>query len=80
LSETFFILIGIERDVIKNIYWSSCKVPGILSDCKETRIFSTYFRKTLIFQILWKSFQCESSCYMRTDGRTDRQTDRQTDM
>ena len=70
-SETFFILRRIERDMIKNVYWSSCKVPSILSDFNKTRSFSTYFRKTLEYKILWKSFQCESSFYMRFDGRTD---------
>ena len=42
-----------------------------LSDFKETWIITTYFRKILIYWILWKFAQWELSCAL-----TDRQTDR----
>jgi len=49
------ILRRFERDVIKNVYWSSCKVPLFLSDFNGTWIFTAHFRKILTFQISWKS-------------------------
>ena len=45
--------------------------PLFLSDFNETWIFCTEFRKTLKYQIQWKSVQWELSCSMRTDWRTD---------
>jgi hypothetical protein len=60
--------------------WQKCvkclhvKYPLFLSDFNETRISSTDFRKTLKYQISWKSVQWERSCSMRTDRRTDGQT------
>jgi hypothetical protein len=38
LSETFLILKRTERDIIKIIYRSTCKVPVILTDFNETLI------------------------------------------
>ena len=57
---------GIERDMIENVY--RCL---LLSDFKKAIVFSKDFRKKLKYQISWKSFQWEPSCFMQTDGRTD---------
>jgi len=44
----------IERDVIKNICWSSCKVPDIIA--RFSWNFVDRFRKIMKYQISWKSF------------------------
>jgi len=67
LSETLFVLGKIERDMVKNIYWPSRKVPPFLCDFDEKR-FSRQFRKILKYQILSKSAQSEPNYSMRTDG------------
>jgi len=65
-------------------YDKKCVLVIMSSTCYSCRTvvkleFSlTYFKKILIYQILWKSFQWEQSCSMWTDERTDWQK-RQTD-
>ena len=57
--------------MLKNVYWSSCKVPFFWYYCNETRRFLTYFRKILKHKISWKSVKWDPSCCVRMNGRTD---------
>jgi hypothetical protein len=70
-SETFLFLRRTERDIIKNAYWSSCKVLVFYG----TYVFWTHFRKILKHKFSWKFFQWKPSCFMQTDRRTEGQTD-----
>jgi hypothetical protein len=75
LSENFLIVRRNGRDMIRNVYWSSCKVSVILSDTMKL-IFMTDFRKMLKYQISRKTTQWKPSCSMQTDGRTEGQARR----
>jgi len=67
LSETFVVLSRNERDIIKNLNWSSC--TGFYCPTSIKLDFSRYiFRKVLKYQITWKSVQWEQRWCTRTDG------------
>jgi hypothetical protein len=74
LSETFFIVRRIKRDIVINVKTSSRKVPVILVRVQWKLNFLDRFskkKKKLKYQILWKSIDWELSYFTRTDGRTD---------
>ena len=70
LSETFLILRRTERDRIKNVHRSSCKVPLFLWDFNETWIFSARFSKNTLKLIYINPLGAELlHAGRRTDGR-----------
>ena len=73
LFETYLILRITERDMIKNVYWSSLQYSLFLSDGNGTWIFRTVFRKLLEYKISGISVRWDPSCSMWADRRTDKQ-------
>ena len=67
LSATFLVTKRIQRDIIINVLRSSYKVPLRLSNCNETRIFSTNFR-TITIKFIKNPF---SESRVVPCGRTD---------
>ena len=61
-----------ERDRQKMYVGLHIRYPLFVSDCNETWIFPTDFRKVLKYKISWKSVQWQPSCSMRTGGQTGR--------
>jgi hypothetical protein len=72
LPEIYLILRRTERDMFKNVYWTSCTVPLFLSDFDETGVFSTDFRKMLISNFM--KVRVVGAELFRVDGETDGQT------
>ena len=73
LSKTTPILWRTERDLIKNVYWSSCKVPVwfVRFHC-NLHFLDRVSKKKLKYQISWNSIQWQPSCSVRTHGQTCR--------
>jgi hypothetical protein len=71
LTVAFLILRRTERDMIKNVYRSSCKVPVILSVSKENRVLLTDFRKNTYLSNFMKILSVDASYSMWTDRQTD---------
>jgi hypothetical protein len=74
LSETFVIQEEISEMWLEMYIGLHVKYPLFLSDFNKTWIFSTCFRETLKYQILFKSVQWANLFH------EDRQADRRTDM
>ena len=78
LSEIFLILRRTERDMIKSIYWSTCKVPLLfLSDFSETWISFNKFSKNTEIQNFMKIRPVGAELF-HADGRTNRHDEAQS--
>ena len=69
--ETFLILRRTERDVIRNVYRSSCKVPVIFVLYQWKLVFLDRFSKNPEIPIVMKIRPVESELF-HADGQTDR--------
>jgi len=73
ISENFSILSRLEREIIKNIYFSSCKI-SVCIIFKETITLSTAFQRIYLHKFSWISFRLETICCQE---QRERQTDGQ---
>jgi hypothetical protein len=71
LSETFFILRKTERDMIKDVHWTSCKVPVI---------FIRFLLNLNFLGTFSKNTQIPNFIQIRPSGAESFHADRRTDM
>ena len=73
-SETFLILRRAERDMVENVYRSSCKVPLLLSDFELNLNFLDRFSKNTQITILMKISPVGTELFPcgQTEGQKDR--------
>jgi len=76
LSEIFLILRIIQRDTIKNVHWSSYKVPNIFDTFKDNEFSRKIFEKNTQIPNLMK-IRLVMAELNHADWRSDRRTDRQ---
>ena len=69
---TFLTLRRTERDVIKNVNWSSCEVKLFLSDFKETNFLDRFSKNSEILNFM--RIRPVGAELLQTDGRIDDNT------
>jgi hypothetical protein len=65
--------------MMKNVYWSSCKVPVIRVIYERISNFNDRFLKNIQVSNFMKNHPVGAELF-HANGETDRQTDRQTDV
>jgi hypothetical protein len=71
LSETFLVVRRTDRDIIKNVYWSSCKVPVVIVRFERNLKFINRFSKNTEMSNFLK-ISPSGTELLFAEGQTDR--------